>query len=54
MAHTNVMSLRMVTIIEADCPFAGCRVSFDATIWSPQVGMNLSGVPVANSLVGSS
>ena len=54
MAHANVISLRAVTIIEADCPFANCRVSFDATIWSTQIEMNLSGVPVANSLVGSS
>jgi len=27
--------------IKADCPFLVCDVGFDATVWSPRVGMKL-------------
>ena len=40
-AHSNVKFLGTVAIIKADCPFANCRVSFDATVWSPLIGMKL-------------
>lgn len=41
MAHANVEFLGTVATLKADCPFANCRVSFDATVWSPQIGMKL-------------
>ncbi|KAI0705049.1 hypothetical protein C8T65DRAFT_653060 [Cerioporus squamosus] len=43
LAHDRLEFLDKVATIKADCPFANCRVAFDATVWSPQVGMKLSG-----------
>ena len=41
LAHDRLEFLEKVATIKADCPFANCRVAFDATVWSPQVGMKL-------------
>ncbi|KAH9948666.1 hypothetical protein B0H21DRAFT_655967, partial [Amylocystis lapponica] len=43
LAHDNLRFLDSTAAIKADCPFANCRVAFDATVWSPQVGMKLVG-----------
>jgi len=53
-AHSNVKFLGTVAIIKADCPFANCRVSFDATVWSPLIGMKLCECLVATFSAGSS
>lgn len=42
LAHDNLQFLGPTATIKADCPFSNCRVRFDATVWSPQVGMKLS------------
>ena len=41
LAHDNLRFLDTTATVKADCPFANCRVAFDATVWSPQVGMKL-------------
>ncbi|KAH9942444.1 uncharacterized protein BXZ73DRAFT_88017 [Epithele typhae] len=43
LAHNRLEFLDRTATIKAECPFANCRVAFDATVWSPQVGMKLSG-----------
>ncbi|KAI9060323.1 hypothetical protein FKP32DRAFT_1595714 [Trametes sanguinea] len=43
LAHDHLRFLDNVATIKADCPFAICKVAFDATVWSPQVGMKLAG-----------
>ncbi|OBZ70658.1 DNA-directed RNA polymerase I subunit rpa43 [Grifola frondosa] len=43
LAHDNLQFLDRAATIKADCPFANCRIGFDATVWSPQVGMKLVG-----------
>ncbi|KAI0374163.1 hypothetical protein BV20DRAFT_962155 [Pilatotrama ljubarskyi] len=43
LAHDRLAFLDKVATIKADCPFAVCKVAFDATVWSPQVGMKLAG-----------
>ncbi|CDO75657.1 hypothetical protein BN946_scf184941.g10 [Trametes cinnabarina] len=43
LAHDRLQFLDKVATIKADCPFAICKVAFDATVWSPQVGMKLAG-----------
>ncbi|KAI0630225.1 hypothetical protein C8Q77DRAFT_1137057 [Trametes polyzona] len=43
LAHDRLQFLDSVATIKADCPFAICKVAFDATVWSPQVGMKLVG-----------
>ncbi|KAM5538915.1 hypothetical protein V8D89_007410 [Ganoderma adspersum] len=43
LAHDRLEFLGKVATIKADCPSANCRIAFDATVWSPQVGMKLSG-----------
>ncbi|PCH36117.1 hypothetical protein WOLCODRAFT_166700 [Wolfiporia cocos MD-104 SS10] len=43
LAHNNLQFLDNTATIKADCPFANCRIAFDATVWSPQVGMKLIG-----------
>lgn len=49
MAHANVTFLGTVATIKADCPFSNCSVSFDAAVWSPQIGMQLCMRLVASS-----
>ncbi|KAI0329690.1 hypothetical protein GY45DRAFT_1324659 [Cubamyces sp. BRFM 1775] len=43
LAHDHLEFLDKSATIKADCPFAICKVAFDATVWSPQVGMKLAG-----------
>jgi len=43
LAHDSLRFLDTTAAIKADCPFANCSVAFDATVWSPQVGMKLAG-----------
>ncbi|KAL6305215.1 hypothetical protein BKA93DRAFT_749331 [Sparassis latifolia] len=43
LAHDSLRFLDRTATIKADCPFANCRVGFDATVWSPRVGMKLVG-----------
>ena len=45
LAHDKLEFLDRTATIKADCPFANCRVAFDATVWSPQVGMKLGAHP---------
>ncbi|OCH84540.1 hypothetical protein OBBRIDRAFT_786051 [Obba rivulosa] len=42
-AHGNLQFFDSKATIKADCPFANCRIGFDATVWSPQAGMKLVG-----------
>jgi len=43
LAHDNLDFLDSRATIKADCPFANCRVAFDATVWSPHIGTKLVG-----------
>jgi DNA-directed RNA polymerase I subunit RPA43 len=43
LAHSDVHFLDRVARMQADSPFAICRVGFDALIWKPTRGMKLSG-----------
>ncbi|KAK0212929.1 hypothetical protein DFS33DRAFT_1464601 [Desarmillaria ectypa] len=43
LSHSNLTFLDEMASIKADCPFLVCRVTFDATVWSPHVGMRLEG-----------
>ncbi|KAF8444748.1 hypothetical protein L210DRAFT_3611036 [Boletus edulis BED1] len=43
LAHSDVRFLSKTASILGDCPFAVCNVSFDATVWGPQVSMKLVG-----------
>lgn len=45
LAYKNLRFLDTTATINAECPFANCRVAFDATVWSPQVGMKLGALP---------
>ncbi|EIN11629.1 hypothetical protein PUNSTDRAFT_23075, partial [Punctularia strigosozonata HHB-11173 SS5] len=42
LAHSNLAFRTPTARIVNDCPCAVCDVEFDATVWSPQVGMKLS------------
>ncbi|KAK0461354.1 uncharacterized protein EV420DRAFT_1669455 [Desarmillaria tabescens] len=35
LSHSNLTFLDEMASIKADCPFLVCRVTFDATVWSP-------------------
>ena len=41
LAHHGLQFLDSKVVIKADCPFANCTVSFQATVWSPYVGQRL-------------
>jgi len=41
LAHSNLHFLDHKATIKADCPYAVCNVGFDATVWSPHIGMKL-------------
>lgn len=41
LAHDNLKVLAATATIKGDCPFANCQIAFDATVWSPQIGMKL-------------
>ncbi|KAI0730318.1 hypothetical protein C8Q72DRAFT_823759 [Fomitopsis betulina] len=43
LAHDNLKVLAATATIKGDCPFANCQIAFDATVWSPQIGMKLVG-----------
>ncbi|KAG6862220.1 hypothetical protein C0995_002151 [Termitomyces sp. Mi166 len=43
LSHSNLRFLSKTATIQADCPFLVCPIEFDATIWSPRVGMKLMG-----------
>ncbi|KAF8224964.1 hypothetical protein L208DRAFT_1308273 [Tricholoma matsutake] len=43
LSHSNLGFLTKEAIIQADCPNLVCTVEFDATIWSPRIGMKLVG-----------
>lgn len=43
LAYDNLTFLESTARIKADCPYTNCRVSFDATVWSPSIGMKLVG-----------
>ncbi|KAG6816968.1 hypothetical protein H0H87_001283 [Tephrocybe sp. NHM501043] len=43
LSHSNLRFLSKTATIQADCPYLICSIEFDATIWSPQVGMSLVG-----------
>ncbi|KAF8622343.1 hypothetical protein AX15_007076 [Amanita polypyramis BW_CC] len=42
-SHSNTTFLTKPAPLLADCPYSVCKVSFDATVWSPQIGMRLVG-----------
>ena len=41
LAHNSLQFTTPKAVIKGDCPFANCTVSFDATVWSPRIGMKL-------------
>ncbi|KAG5642438.1 hypothetical protein DXG03_002784 [Asterophora parasitica] len=41
LSHSNLRFLSTTATIKADCPFLVSKIEFDATIWSPRVGMKL-------------
>jgi DNA-directed RNA polymerase I subunit RPA43 len=43
LSHSNVQFLQPTAVIQADCPFLISDITFDATVWSPRVGMQLTG-----------
>ncbi|EJD02835.1 uncharacterized protein FOMMEDRAFT_107850 [Fomitiporia mediterranea MF3/22] len=43
LCHSNVKFISDTAILKNECPFSVCTVSFDATVWSPQIGMKLAG-----------
>jgi DNA-directed RNA polymerase I subunit RPA43 len=45
LAHSNLSFLKKTASITADCPFLVCNIQFDATVWSPHVGMKLGRDP---------
>ncbi|KAG8972688.1 hypothetical protein FRB90_010167 [Tulasnella sp. 427] len=43
LAHSNIQFLEDTAQILNECPFTICNVGFDALVWSPRVGMRLTG-----------
>ncbi|KAF5355189.1 hypothetical protein D9756_005231 [Leucocoprinus leucothites] len=43
LSHSSLSFPNNQATINADCPFLVCDTRFDATIWSPKVGMKLAG-----------
>ncbi|KAG5650673.1 hypothetical protein H0H81_011408 [Sphagnurus paluster] len=43
LSHSNLRFLENTATIQTDCPFLVCKIEFDATVWSPRVGMKLVG-----------
>lgn len=52
LSHSNLHFLTKAATIQADCPFLVCNIGFDATVWSPHVGMKLGTGPniIPNSI----
>lgn len=46
LSHSNLTFLDDKAALKADCPFLVCRVSFDATVWSPRIGMKLGTIHI--------
>ncbi|GJJ06561.1 hypothetical protein Clacol_000754 [Clathrus columnatus] len=36
LTHSNLRFLQSTALLQYDCPYAKCNVSFDATVWSPR------------------
>jgi DNA-directed RNA polymerase I subunit RPA43 len=45
LSHNNLRFFAKEAAIQADCPHLVCTVGFDATIWSPRIGMKLGSSP---------
>ncbi|KAI0066148.1 hypothetical protein BV25DRAFT_1797566 [Artomyces pyxidatus] len=43
LSHSNMQFLQNVGVVKGDSPFAVCNVGFDAMLWSPELGMKLTG-----------
>ncbi|GLB37135.1 putative SHS2 domain found in N terminus of Rpb7p/Rpc25p/MJ0397 [Lyophyllum shimeji] len=43
LSHSNLRFLNDKATVKYDCPYLNCSVEFDATVWSPRVGMKLVG-----------
>ncbi|KAG8863451.1 hypothetical protein FRB96_008191 [Tulasnella sp. 330] len=43
LSHSNHQFLSSSAAIQNDSPYTLCRVAFDATVWSPKIGMTLVG-----------
>ncbi|KIO32229.1 hypothetical protein M407DRAFT_66977 [Tulasnella calospora MUT 4182] len=43
LSHSNIQFLDEAAQILNECPFSICNVGFDALVWSPRVGMRLTG-----------
>ncbi|KAG8956348.1 hypothetical protein FRC04_004429 [Tulasnella sp. 424] len=43
LSHSNIRFLNDAAQILNECPFSICDVGFDALVWSPKVGMRLTG-----------
>lgn len=41
LSHSSLVFVNREAIIQRDCPFLICKVAFDATVWSPRVGLKL-------------
>ncbi|KAL5507392.1 hypothetical protein ACEPAH_6848 [Sanghuangporus vaninii] len=43
LCHSNTQFVSDKALLKNECPFSVCTVHFDATVWSPQIGMKLRG-----------
>ncbi|KAL5528546.1 hypothetical protein ACEPAF_7682 [Sanghuangporus sanghuang] len=43
LCHSNTQFVSDRVLLKNECPFSVCTVYFDATVWSPQIGMKLRG-----------
>ena len=41
LSHSNLKILNKTATIRGDSPFLICTIEFDATVWSPRVGIKL-------------
>lgn len=46
LAHDHLRFVDSKARIKDECPFAICRVTFDAVVWRPRVGMRLGAFPL--------
>ncbi|KAF8322300.1 hypothetical protein DL93DRAFT_2072219 [Clavulina sp. PMI_390] len=42
LAHSDLRLSSSKAVIQFDCPYATCRITFNALVWSPAIGMKLS------------
>lgn len=52
LSHSNLRFLNNTATIRGDSPFLVCTVVFDATVWSPRVGIKLCTFLFCNILLG--